>query len=81
MKRRPHVQQGFKACMGVMALRNTYEDSRIEAACLRALQANAFSYKSVKAILKNGLDREALLEVVDQPLPKHGNIRGPDYYH
>ena len=81
MSRRPHVQQGFKACMGVMALRRTFEDNRIEAACARAVKANAFSCKSVKAILKNGLDREALAAVVDQPLPKHGNIRGPDYYH
>jgi transposase len=81
MKRRPYVQQGFKACMGVLALRNTYEDPRIEAACLRAVQANAFSYKSVKTILKNGLERTALPEVEDRPLPTHGNIRGPDDYH
>jgi transposase len=81
MSRRLHPQHGFQACQGVMALRKTYDDARIEAACARAVQANAFSYKSVKAILKNGLDREALIEVPDKPLPMHGNIRGSDYYH
>ena len=81
MSRRTYPQHGFQACQGVLALRRTYEDSRIEAACVRAVKANAFSYKSVKAILKNGLDLEVLLDVPDRPLPKHGNIRGPDYYH
>jgi len=80
MSRRPHVQQGFKACLGVMSLRNTYED-RLEAACMRAVQMNAFSYKSVKAILKRGLDREVLAAAADVPLPPHGNIRGSGYYH
>ena len=81
MSRRPHVQQGFKACMGVMSLRNTYKDDRLEAACMRAVRMNAFSYKSVKAILKSGLDREDLTAAADVPLPEHGNIRGSDYYH
>ncbi len=81
MSRRVHAQHGFQACLGVMSLRNSFEDPSIEAACLRAVKANAFSYKSVKAILKNGLEREALAEVLDQALPQHGNIRGPDYYN
>jgi transposase len=81
MSRRIYPQHGFQSCQGVLALRKTHEDSRIEAACTRAVKANAFSYKSVRAILKNGLDREALVETPDKPLPKHGNIRGSDYYH
>jgi transposase len=81
MVRRKHPQHGFQACLGVMSLRKTYEDSRIEAACARALKVRAFSYKSVKAILKNGLDREAVPEERNTSLPLHGNIRGPGYYH
>jgi transposase len=81
MSRRVHPQHGFQSCQGVLALRKTYEDARIEAACARAVKANAFSYQSVKAILKNGLDRQTLVEVPDTPLPTHGNIRGSDYYH
>lgn len=81
MVRRKHLQHGFQSCLGLMSLRKTYDDGRIEAACARALKVRAFSYKSVKAILKNGLDREAVAEEKNLTLPLHGNIRGPDYYH
>ena len=80
MLRKKHPQQGFNACLGVMSLRKSYEDERIEAACARAVKVRAFSYQSVKAILKNGLDRQALPEEPNTPLPLHGNIRGADYY-
>jgi hypothetical protein len=63
-----------------MSLRKTYEDARIEAACARAAKVNAFSYKSVKAILKNGLDAQKLEVPQNIPLPLHENIRGANYY-
>jgi transposase len=80
MGRRKHPQQGFKACMGVMRLRETYDDARIEAACARAAKANAFSCTSVRAILKNGLDTQALEVAQNVALPLHENIRGAKYY-
>lgn len=64
-----------------MALREHYEDARIEAACARAMKVNAFSSKSVKAILKNGLDTQKLEEPQNLALPLHENIRGAKYYH
>ena len=81
MSRRKHPQHGFQACMGVMSLRKDFKDERIEAACARAMKVNAFSYKSVKAILKNGLDAQALEEPQNLALPLHENIRGAKYYH
>jgi transposase len=81
MSRRKYPQQGFQSCMGVMGLRKHYEDARIEAACARAMKVNAFSYKSVKAILKNGLDAQQLEEQKNLALPLHENIRGAQYYH
>ena len=81
MSRRKHPQHGFQSCMGVMALRKHYEDARIEAACARAMKVNAFSCKSVKAILKNGLDAQQLEEQQNLGLPLHENIRGAEYYH
>lgn len=80
MSRRKYPQHGFAACMGVMSLRQHFNDARIEAACARAAKVNAFSYKSVKAILKNGLDTQKLEVPQNIPLPLHENIRGPDYY-
>jgi transposase len=80
LRRRVHPQQGFKACLGILSLERRYE-GRVEAACLRALQCRAFSYRSVANILKNNLDRAELPEAPQQrALPLHENIRGADYY-
>jgi transposase len=82
MRRRPHPEQGFRSCLGVMRLRKTYADERIERACSRAIRHRAYSYKSVVAILKNNLDRQDEPAAPEQSaLPLHGNIRGRDYYN
>jgi transposase len=82
LESRPHPEQGYRACLGVMRLRERYPDERIERACLRALTLRAVSYRSVQAILKNNRDREGIPpSPAQQPLPLHGNVRGPGYYH
>ncbi len=81
---RAHPQQGFRSCLGIMRLGKAYSDARLEHACHRALHLNAVSYKSLQSILKNGLDRQAVITVSDEPAAEpiaHGNIRGSDYYH
>ncbi len=42
----------------LLKLRQVYSDERLEAACARALSFDDPSYKTVKGILKKGLDRE-----------------------
>ena len=82
MRRKPHPEQGFRASLGVIRLRSRYPDDRIERACARALAHRAISYRSVEAILRHHLDRVADDATRELPLlPRHGNIRGPDYYH
>lgn len=78
---RPHPQQGFRSCVGIMRLGKSYGDERREAACQRALTLGACSYKSLESILKNGLDRRPLPEQPGATVgPRHPNIRGPQYY-
>jgi transposase len=78
---RPHPQQGFRSCLGIMRLGKSYGDARLEAACQRALAIGACSYKSLESILKNGLDRRPLPAAPAALLsPGHANIRGPQYY-
>jgi len=81
MAGRPHPEQGFRSCLGIMRLGRRYGDERLEAAAARALAVRAHSYRSVESILKAGLDR--------QPLPGtepvgtigvHANVRGAAYY-
>jgi transposase len=81
LQTKPHPQQGFRACLGLMRLSKSYGDARLEAACRRSLALQSYSYQSVKSILKNGLDRQALLEEAAQDaVIEHGNVRGADYY-
>ena len=45
---RPHPQQGFRSCMGLISLGNGYGTKRLESACQRALNIQAYSYVKVK---------------------------------
>lgn len=79
---RPHPQQGFRSCLGILRLAERYGTDRLEAACRRALRLNACRYKSLESILHRGLDRQALPEPTELSLPTaHDHLRGPGYYH
>lgn len=80
---RPHPQQGFRACMGLMRLGKSYGTDRLEAACQRALHIRSYRYKSVESILKNHmdklpLDQEEAHQAVTQQT--HEYIRGKTYF-
>ena len=81
MAARPHPEQGFRSCLGIIRLGERYGPERLEAACARALAARAHSYRSVESILRDGLDRQALPAPTAQLAhPLHDNLRGPRYY-
>ena len=81
MESRPHPQQGFRSCLGIMRLGKRYGAERLEAACRRALKIGACSYKSIESILKQGLDQTPLpTKPKTQLTLDHANIRGPKYY-
>jgi transposase len=79
---RPHPEQGFRACLGIVRLTRGFGAERVEAACARALEIGARTYGSVRSILDNRLDRQpAAKRAADGPAIQHPNIRGPRYYH
>jgi transposase len=82
IEERPHPEQGFRSCLGILRLAKRYGDDRVEAACRRALAVRARSYRHVESILKRGLDRVApdAGETTSRPI-QHENVRGRDYYH
>ena len=80
LHQRRHPQQAFRSCLGVLALGQKYGIARLEAACARALKHSAVSWKSVQAILKNGLDLEPQATQRTLDLPEHENLRGAAYY-
>ncbi len=77
-----HPEQGYRSCLGLIRLTRNHGQTRMEAACERALAVGAHRYRSVASILEKGLDRQPVLpQHAELALPDHVNVRGPDYYH
>lgn len=82
LEHRPHPEQGFRACLGILKLVRTFGTERVEAAATRALEIGARTYGSVKSILDNNLDRQAApRRTTGGQAILHPNIRGARYYH
>jgi len=82
MKAKPHPEQGFRACLGILRLEKSYGAQRLEAACHRGNDIGATSYGSVASILRHGLDKAYAQENAPEGEPiRHANIRGRGYYH
>jgi transposase len=85
LEHRPHPEQGFRTCLGIVRLTKPFGVARLEAACLRALEVGVRTYGSVKSILDNRLDGQPVQRrhgPEDGVLtPAHPNIRGSRYYH
>jgi transposase len=79
LRSRPHPEQGFRSCIGILGLAKRYDAERLDAACARALALGTRSYGSVAAILKNAQDKKATKP--EQPSLFHENVRGPRYYN
>ena len=77
---RRHPEQGYRSCLGILALRRAYPAERLDAACRVALDIGTLNYRSVKSILATGRDLAAA-EQHELSLPaEHDNIRGSRYY-
>jgi transposase len=82
LERRPHPEQGFRACLGIVRLVRPFGADRLEAAATRAIEIGTLTYGSVRSILDNKLDRQAAQRSPANGVPiLHPNIRGPRYYH
>jgi transposase len=78
-----HPQQSFRVCLGIMRLEKSYGKARLEAACNRALTIGAFSYKSIKSILQNNLDRQPIANQqisFSITMQQHEYVRGSEYF-
>jgi transposase len=80
MSTRVHPQHGFRSCLGIVRLGQRYGDVRLEAACQYALTIEGSSYRSVRSILEEGLDRQMGPAEPARPPLVHDNLRGPSYY-
>ena len=83
LRSKPHPEQGYRACLGLLSLSREYGESRLEAASALAVRLGSPTRKSVKSILESGRDlrRSKHSESLELELPAHANVRGPGYYH
>ena len=56
MEHRDHPEHGFRSCLGIIRLSKTYSPERVEKACKRALELEAYNYRSVKSLLERNLE-------------------------
>jgi len=85
LENRPHPEQGYRACLGLLNLAKRYGEVRLEAACRRALAIGSPQRKSIKSILEANLDQHPDLfpapdHTLSTRLPQHSNVRGADYF-
>jgi hypothetical protein len=77
---RPHPEQGFRTCLGILRLYRGLDPVRAEAVSAKAVAIGALTYKSIASILAHNLDRvrrqPESTAVIDHP-----NLRGPRYFH
>lgn len=81
LRERPHPEQGYRSCLGILRLHRRYGTERLEHACARAMKAGVRSCRHVESILRNGLDRLELAPPPEPPPITHENVRGGDYYN
>ena len=81
LESRPHPEQGYRACLGIMRLGRQYGNDRLDAASARAMALGSCRYRTVRNILAAGQDRLPLEPPAEtNPTPAHANIRGATYY-
>lgn len=83
LKQYQHPEHAYRACLGVLNLARTFGNNRLDAACLRAVRLGTYRLRSIKSILKKGLDKlplEAEPSSSTQPT-HHQNLRGANYFH
>jgi transposase len=81
LEHRPHPEQGYRACLGLMRLGRVHGADRLEAACHRAAHLRSYRYRTVEQILINQQDRLPLDEAAPaRAALTHENLRGATYY-
>ena len=78
---KPHPEMGYRSCLGLLSLARQYSNERLEAAAHRAVQLRALNSRTVRNLLKQGLDQQPLPKArATAPPAGHENVRGADYY-
>jgi len=81
LQMRQHPEHGYRACLALLSLAKRYGKTRLEAACLIALELGTTRSADVREILVNGRDQVTPDTTPEWVSPAHANVRGPACYH
>ncbi|MEI9425412.1 hypothetical protein O7A70_30115 [Mesorhizobium sp. Cs1299R1N1] len=76
---RPHPEQGFRTCLGVLKLYQVIDTAQAEAVSARALEIGGLNCKSISALIKTYKAPRHTAEPA--AVGAHANLRGPGYFH
>jgi len=82
LESRPHPEQAYNTCMGLLNLEKKYNREDYVKACTKALSVNCLTYKFIKNTLDSksfNMDTEEELQQIG--LPDHKNIRGKESFN
>jgi transposase len=80
IENRPHPEQGYRSCLGIIGLEKRFGAARLEAAALRALEVQARNYPPSNRSSRRGSIVPVPTSPEHEPI-LHPNIRGSGYYH
>ena len=78
---RPHPEQGFRTCLGILRSYRGLETGRLEAVSARALELGVLNCKGVASLLARKPESVTADDSAPATLFEHANLRGPGYYH
>ena len=78
---RPHPEQGFRTCLGILRSYRGIDAARVEAVSARALELGVLNCKGVASLLARKPDDATAKNDPPATLFDHANLRGPGYHH
>jgi transposase len=78
---RPHPEQGFRTCLGILRSYRGLDTARLETVSARAVELGVLNCKAVAALLARKPDDAAAKNDPPTTLLDHANLRGSGYYH
>ena len=75
-----HPEQLYKSCDGILSYSRKTDKEVFDKACKLAIDHQNYSYSFVRNIITNKMTDQNPETPPEKPLPKHGNIRGKEYF-
>jgi transposase len=74
-----YPEQLYRTCDGLLRLQSKISEESFRKACLIAIEHGNYTYRFMRNLLENNMVH-GQEQVIERPLPEHGNIRGKDYF-